>query len=54
MTEAPDCCIEADVERPCTVCGEMTRFVEYCVERPLCSQRCIDKFYDWIYERAER
>ena len=49
MAEVLNCCIEADIERPCAVCGRTTKFVEYCVEMPLCSQKCIDKFYDLLY-----
>ena len=52
MTEAPKCCIEADIERPCAVCGRTTKFVEYCVEMPICSQECIDKFYQELYEKG--
>lgn len=52
MTEAPKCCIEADIERTCVVCGRTTKFVEYCVEMPICSQECIDKFYQELYEKG--
>ena len=50
MNKSPGCCIEADTERPCAICGKMTKFVEYCVEKPLCSQECIDKFYQDLYK----
>lgn len=48
--EIPPNCIVADNPRPCAKCGEMTNYVEYCVEMPLCSKECIDTFYSEIYK----
>ena len=51
MTKYVEVGVEHDNERPCVVCGKMTKYVEVGVEQPLCSDVCIDKFYEMIYGR---
>lgn len=50
----PDCCIKADSQRPCKVCGNLTNYVEYCVETPLCSNECISKFYEELFQKVNK
>ena len=35
-------------EKPCIICKENTRFIEFCCEGRLCSKECHDKFYDIV------
>lgn len=44
----PDC-IRAAKKEKCAVCGKETDFVEYCAETPLCSRKCVNKFYDRLF-----
>lgn len=41
------------VDAPCLVCGEPTRFVDISSEARFCSDECMNKFYERLYENEE-
>ena len=35
------CLIKGDVEKPCAICGNLTRFIDYTSEQHICSEECM-------------
>lgn len=43
------CIIKADKSEPCAVCGEPTKFIDYCFETRLCSEECQKELTDLCF-----
>lgn len=35
------CLIKGDVDKPCAICGNLTRFIDYTSEQHICSEECM-------------
>lgn len=44
-----NCIIKVDNPEPCAVCGELTKFIDYCFETRFCSEECQDKLTDLCF-----
>lgn len=42
-TAREHCLIEADNNEACWICNEPTRYIEYCAEVRICSDRCMEE-----------
>lgn len=48
-----ECIILGTQDIPCYICKELTRFVEINYESSFCSEECMDRFEDTIYQEYE-
>lgn len=39
--------MECENEKPCSVCGSPTRYIDYCYESRMCSEECQHKTDEW-------
>lgn len=49
-----DCIIKGDIESPCTVCSELTPFVDICYEAHFCSDECLHEFDQEMNEKCNK
>ena len=40
--------MKSEADKPCLICGDDTKYIEYCSEGRMCSKLCHDKFYDLV------
>lgn len=46
--------IVSEEEKPCMMCKENTKYIDYCCEGRLCSSECSDKFYKLVAEEESK
>lgn len=44
----------SDEEKPCTMCGEMTRYIDYFSEGRMCSEECMSELDKLVAENESR
>ena len=42
----------ADDLKPCRMCNEETKFIDFCIEGRICSEECSDKLNGWLNEHC--
>lgn len=44
--------IKANDIKPCSICGNDTRYIDYCTECRVCSTECMDEQNGWLNENC--